>query len=194
MNDSSPTAAGPGPASAPAKGRKLGPPAFAISLMTLSGGACWLLYGGERVMAIAESNIAVLGEVMPRMVLGVLLFGLLTVLIPRDWVARNMGRDAGMKALVIATLAGSVAPGGPWVAYPLAVMLLRFGAEIGAVVAFLASWGLLNMNRWLVWEVSFLGEELASYRILAALPLPIVAGLLVRWLLPETSWPRVQRD
>ena len=73
-------------------------------------------------------------------------------------------------------------------------MLLRFGAEIGAVVAFLASWGLLNMNRWLVWEVSFLGEELASYRILAALPLPIVAGLLVRWLLPETRWPRVQRD
>jgi hypothetical protein len=31
-------------------------------------------------------------------------------------------------------------------------------------------------------------------RILAALPLPILGGLLIRQFWPETRWPRVERE
>lgn len=162
--------------------------------MTVTGGLCWLLYGWDTVVHVLIGDLDLMINVLPRMALGVLIFGLLTVLVPRDWVAKHMGRDSGWKGLIIGLLAGAVTPGGPWVIYPIAAMLVRFGAEAGAVVTFMMSWSLLGMNRFLVWEVSFLGEELAGMRMLAALPFPILAGIAVRLLWPERLWPRIQRD
>lgn len=177
----------------PAAKRPLGPPIFALSLMTVSGGLCWYLYGSETVWHILTQDWELMVNVLPRMALGVLIFGFLTVLVPRDWVAKHMGREAGWKGLFIGLVAGALAPGGPWVIYPIAAMLIRFGAEVGAVVTFTMAWSVLGMNRFLVWEVSFLGEDLASMRLLVALPIPIVAGLAVRWLWPERAWPRIER-
>jgi uncharacterized membrane protein YraQ (UPF0718 family) len=177
-----------------AKRRGRGPAIFALSLMTVTGSLCWILYGWETVHRVLFEDFELMVNVVPRMALGVLMYGLLTVLVPRDWVAKHMGRDAGVKGLIIGTLAGSITPGGPWVIYPVAAMLLRFGAEVGAVVAFIISWSVLGMNRFLVWEVSFLGEHMATMRILAALPLPILGGLMIRYFWPEIRWPRVDRE
>ncbi|MCA8929848.1 MAG: permease [Alphaproteobacteria bacterium] len=181
------------PAKPPAKPNRRGPAIFALSLMTVSGGLCWYLYGFDTVLRILTEDWGLMVTAVPRMALGVFIYGFLTVLVPRDWVAKHMGRDAGLKGIAIGLVAGALAPGGPWVIYPIAAMLIRFGAEVGAVVTFIMSWSVLGMNRFLVWEVSFLGEHLASMRLLAALPLPIVAGLLVRWLWPERVWPRIDR-
>jgi len=179
---------------APPKKRNRGPAIFALSLMTVTGSLCWILYGWETVEHVLVGDFDLMVNVLPRMALGVLTFGLLTVLIPRDWVAKHMGGDSGWKGLAIGLLAGAVAPGGPWVIYPLAAMLIRFGAEVGAVVTFMMSWSLLGMNRFLVWEVSFLGEDMAAMRLLVGLPFPILAGLTVRWLWKERQWPRIDRD
>lgn len=178
----------------PPKRKNRGPAIFALSLMVVSGGLCWFLYGWETVMQVLVDDYDLMINVLPRMALGVLIYGFLTVLIPRDWVAKHMGGDSGWKGLVIGLLAGAVAPGGPWVIYPLAVMLIRFGAEVGAVVTFMMSWSLLGMNRFLVWEVSFLGEDIAAMRLLVGLPFPILAGLAVRWFWKERQWPRVDRE
>ncbi|MGY9055609.1 MAG: permease [Alphaproteobacteria bacterium] len=176
------------------KKRSRGPQIFSLSLMVVSGSLCWYLYGMDTVTRVVTEDLDLMVQVLPRMALGVLLYGLLTVLVPRDWVAKHMGRDAGIKGILIGTLAGSLTPGGPWVIYPVAAMLVRFGAEVGAVVAFIIAWSVLGMNRFLVWEVSFLGEELASMRLLAVLPIPIIGGLLIRWLWPEAKWPRITRE
>jgi hypothetical protein len=56
------------------------------------------------------------------------------------------------------------------------------------------SWSLLGMNRFLVWEVSFLGEDMAAMRLLVGMPFPILAGLAVRWLWKERQWPRIDRE
>ncbi len=180
----------PKPAAPP---NRRGPAIFALSLMTVSGALCWILYGSDTVWRILTEDWDLMVNVVPRMALGVLIYGFLTVLVPRDWVAKHMGRDAGWKGIAIGLVAGALAPGGPWVIYPIAAMLIRFGAEVGAVVTFMMSWSVLGMNRFLVWEVSFLGEELASFRLLAALPVPIIAGLVVRWFWPERAWPRIDR-
>lgn len=179
---------------APPKKQNRGPAIFALSLMTVTGTLCWILYGWETVEHVLVGDFDLMISVVPRMALGVLTFGLLTVLVPRDWVAKHMGADSGWKGLAIGLLAGAVAPGGPWVIYPLAAMLIRFGAEVGAVVTFMMSWSLLGMNRFLVWEVSFLGEDMAAMRLLVGMPFPILAGLAVRWLWKERQWPRIDRE
>jgi len=61
----------------------------------------------------AKNSVAMLGFVIPRMVVAIVLAGLMQVLVPQDFVARHFGHSAGLRALLLATLAGMVTPGGP---------------------------------------------------------------------------------
>jgi uncharacterized protein len=47
-----------------------------------------------------------------------LLAGLMQVLMPEDFVSRHFGQAGGVRALLLATLAGVVTPGGPMVTVP----------------------------------------------------------------------------
>jgi uncharacterized membrane protein YraQ (UPF0718 family) len=82
--------------------------------------------------------------------------------------------------IVIATLAGAICPGGPITIYPVAAAFVAIGADTGATVAFITSWTLLGYARVLVWELPFFGVDFVLWRIVIALPLPIVAGILAR--------------
>ena len=62
----------------------------------------------------------------------------------------------------------------------MAGAFLVMGADAGAVVAFIVSWTLIGYTRALVWELPFFGSDFVLWRIIAALPLPIIAGLLAR--------------
>ena len=48
------------------------------------------------------------------------------------------------------------------------------------MVTFIVSWTLIGYTRALVWELPFFGPDFVIWRIVAALPLPIIAGLLAR--------------
>ncbi len=65
---------------------------------------------------------------------------------------------------------------------PIAAAMLGSGAGLGAVVAFLSSWALLSIHRFVAWEVPILGLRVALVRYAASLLLPLLAGLLVRAL------------
>jgi hypothetical protein len=55
---------------------------------------------------------------------------------------------------------------------------------MGATIAFITSWTLLGYTRALVWEIPFFGMDYVMWRTILALPLPIIAGLLARWIAP----------
>ena len=56
------------------------------------------------------------------------------------------------------------------------------GADAGALIAFISAWSLIGFNRLIVWELPLLGGEFTALRYIVCLPLPIVAGLIARWL------------
>ena len=62
----------------------------------------------------------------------------------------------------------------------MAGAFLAMGADAGAVVAFITSWTLIGYTRALVWELPFFGSDFVIWRIVAAVPLPIIAGILAR--------------
>ena len=110
-----------------------------------------------------------------------LVAGLAQKLVPQQWVARALGDDAGLRAILLASAAGIVTPAGPFVSMPIAAVMIRSGAGTGAVVAFLASWSLLAVHRLVAWEVPILGWRFALMRYAACIVLPILAGYLARW-------------
>lgn len=125
------------------------------------------------------SGLSLLGGVLPQLILGFLLAGLVTVLLPRDLLGRVVGEESGLLGLVIATAAGAATPGGPFLQFPLVAALMDGGAAPGPVAAYLTAWALLGWQRILIWELPLLGPGFAFSRIAVSLALPLVVGLLV---------------
>ncbi|MDB5317242.1 MAG: hypothetical protein JWO26_3005 [Rhodospirillales bacterium] len=128
--------------------------------------------------------------ILPSLVGGLLLAGALKQLVPAGALAKWMGAEAGLRGLVIATLAGMATPGGPMAAFPLVLVLAQAGADRGALVAFIFAWSLNGFQRLLIYEVPLLGTEFAMMRVLLTLPMPILAGWLsrlipIRWQPPK---------
>jgi len=111
-----------------------------------------------------------------------LVAGLAEKLVPREWVEAALGDEAGLRGILLATAAGAITPAGPFVSMPIAATMLRSGAGSGAVVAFVTSWSVLALHRFVAWEVPILGLRFALIRYAASLLLPVIAGLLVRAL------------
>ena len=90
--------------------------------------------------------------------------GLAQALLPREWIQGALGEESGVRGIVIASLAGAVTPAGPFVAMPIAAVLLRSGAAHAAVVAFVTGWAVLSLHRLVAWETPILGVRFAVLR------------------------------
>lgn len=148
----------------------------------VAGTLCLVLKGSAVFFEVLSHDLWLLATIAPKVLAGVLLAGLLTVLLPREQVARWMGARSGLKGLSLAALAGALLPGGPMMTFPLAVALGTAGADIGTATAFVSGWALLNVNRTLVWEMSFFDSDFVLLRYGLSLVLPVVLGWLARVL------------
>jgi uncharacterized membrane protein YraQ (UPF0718 family) len=147
--------------------------------------ACAAIYVGglPRLRDGITEGTGLIVSVAPQLALGFLMAGLATVLIPSSTVARAVGEGSGLQGILIATAAGALTPGGPFLQFPLVAALMRNGASEGAVAAYLTAWSLLGMQRVLVWELPVLGPTFASVRWGASLLVPIGVGLVVPLIL-----------
>lgn len=144
-----------------------------------------LLYiteGGGAVLGALRFDLLLLLQIFPIVVAGLLTGVLLRTLVPVSAWQIWLGRDSGLRGLVLATAGGAVTPGGPFACFPLALSLYRAGADIGVVVAYLTSWSTLAIARLLVFELPLLGWELTLAKVIVSLPLPIAAGFAARAL------------
>ncbi len=136
--------------------------------------------GQARFFEILTSDVHLFIDILPKVLAACLIAAFVAVLMPRETVLRWVGAESGFLGLVIATLAGVICPGGPITIFPVAAAFVAVGADVGAAVAFVTSWTLLGYSRALVWELPFFGVDFVVWRGIAAIPLPLVAGLLAR--------------
>lgn len=134
------------------------------------------------VVQTALGALGFLAVLLPKIGAGVVIAATIPVLIPRERISAWIGRDSGVRGLAAATLAGALLPGGPSMAYPLTASLMVSGADIGASLAFVTGWSLFNLNRTLIWELSFLPYDFVGIRVGLAMLTPILVGLAARAL------------
>ncbi|KMK65011.1 hypothetical protein [Puniceibacterium sp. IMCC21224] len=153
-----------------------------LGIAVLTGGACYLIRGPEAFSHALGRDGGLVLELLPRVCVALSIAALIWFLMPRDKISALVGTESGIKGLIIATIAGTVTPGGPSSAYALLAVLGVSGADRGAMVAYISAWAMLGLQRVLVWDLPFMGTEFALFRILITLPLPIIAGLIARRL------------
>src|SRR5262245_40925356 len=128
----------------------------------------------------ARSGRPMLWFFLPRSGPALILAGMLQVVIPQETVARYFGRQSGLMAILMASVAGVLTPGGPMVSVPLLVVLSNSGMALGPLVAYMTSWSLFGMQRIIAWEAPMMGWHFVLVRVIPSLAFPIIAGYLVK--------------
>jgi uncharacterized membrane protein YraQ (UPF0718 family) len=105
-----------------------------------------------------------------------------SILVPTETVVHWLGHEAGLRGLLVGTAAGALTPGGPFIAFPFLGVLLKGGASIGAVSAYLTAWARLGVHRVAAFEIPILGWRFVIIRLLASLCAPIVVGAVAQFL------------
>ena len=118
-------------------------------------------------------------EILPLLVFSFIVAGMVQVLVPQEFLSKWVGAESGMRGIVIGTVAGGLAPGGPYVSLPIAAGLLRSGSSVGTMVAFLTGWSLWAASR-LPMEVGILGWKFTLIRIASTFFFPPIAGLIAQ--------------
>jgi uncharacterized membrane protein YraQ (UPF0718 family) len=130
-------------------------------------------------LVAAKNGVAMFAVILPRLVPALLLAGLIQVLVPEAVVSRYFGREGGTRAILVATAAGMVTPGGPMVSVPFMVALAHSGAALPSLVAYMTSWSLFGIQRIIAWEAPLMGWRFVAVRVIPSLAFPVVAGWLV---------------
>jgi uncharacterized membrane protein YraQ (UPF0718 family) len=162
-----------------------------VAALSLGSAAYVLSRDGLPVSrAILVEDIELFLMILPKVAAGCLIGAFVRLLVPREIVVRWVGAGSGMRGLAVASAVGAIFPGGPFTIFPLAGAFMLSGADRGSAAAFVTAWLLLGVNRAIIWELPFFGTDVVMLRFLVSLPLPLLAGLLVRLgdrLFPETG-------
>jgi uncharacterized membrane protein YraQ (UPF0718 family) len=156
------------------------PMLLAFAALALAGLAWWR-GGPELALAGLVQGSTTLFSVVPLLIAAFLIAGLIQTLVTREMVTHWLGASAGWRGIALACLGGALIPGGPYVYYPVAAALLRAGAGLGVLVAFVTAKNLWSVTR-LPLEFALLGPRLTVVRLVATLILPPLLGFLAEIL------------
>jgi uncharacterized membrane protein YraQ (UPF0718 family) len=152
-----------------------------LSTFTIAAGvAVFLASGWQRTFEILVETFGFLALLSPKLGAGIFIAATLPLMLPREKVGRMIGKESGLRGLVVAVACGAALPGGPMMTFPVAAGLAAAGADLGAMIAFISGWSLLGLNRTLIWEFSFLPSDMVWTRYLLSVPVPVLLGLAVR--------------
>ena len=136
--------------------------------------------GGEHVVGLKSAG-NLLVQILPLLIFAFIVAGMIQVLIPRELIAKWVGVESGLRGILIGSVLGGLMPGGPMTSLPVAAGLLRVGASIGTMVAFLTGWSLLAFTR-LPMEIGIMGWKFALIRLACVFFFPPIAGLIANKL------------
>jgi len=115
-------------------------------------------------------------EVLPFLVIGFFLSGLINEFIPAGWVERHLG-GKGVRPLLYSTLVGTVLPICCIGALPVAISLHQKGARLGPVLSFLVATPATSISALLVCY-GLLGIKFTVYIFFAVIVMGLIIGII----------------
>jgi len=132
--------------------------------------------GGEHILGLKSAGNLLI-QIVPLLIFAFIIAGMIQVLVPQEMISKWVGAESGFRGILIGTVVGALTPGGPFVSLPIAAGLLRAGASMGTMVAFMTGWSLLAFSR-LPLEIGLLGWQFTLIRLACTFFFPPIAGLI----------------
>ena len=140
---------------------------------------------GEHILGLKSAGNLLL-QIIPLLIFAFIVAGMIQNLIPKEMISKWVGAESGFRGILIGTALGGITPGGPYVTMPIAAGLLRTGAGLGTMVAFITSWSLIAVAR-LPMEVGLMGWKFTLIRLACTFFFPPIAGLIANRLFSGVS-------
>jgi len=128
---------------------------------------------------IIIKGAALLVELLPYWLIGMLIAGSLAVFVSWETVRKKMGYG-GFKANLMAITAGSIIPICSCGIVPVLVGMLEAGVPLGPSLAFLIAAPMLNIPTVFL-TAGLLGRKLALARIIGVFAIAMIVGTIVTW-------------
>ena len=132
--------------------------------------------GGEHILGLKTAGSLLL-QIAPLLIFAFIVAGMIQHLVPTGIISKWVGAESGFRGILIGTAIGGIMPGGPMTSLPLAAGLLRVGASVGTMVAFMTGWSLLAFAR-MPLEIGIMGWKFALIRLVCVFFFPPIAGLI----------------
>jgi len=133
-----------------------------------------------------KTAVKMFWQIIPILIAAFIIAGMVQALIPREFIIRWLGKEAGFKGILFGTLAGGLTPGGPFVSFPIIASIYKSGAGIGTVVAYITAWSLVAVGR-LPYEISLISPKFAAIRLACTFFFPPIAGLIAQFFFSKVA-------
>lgn len=111
------------------------------------------------------------------------IIGLIQVWLSPQTLSRVLGKEAGWKRFILASVVPIFIGGSLFTIFPLLKTLREKGASVAAILAFITAWG--GKAPLLPLEIHFLGWRFAVARISLIIPFAIVMGWLGEFIIEK---------
>ena len=115
-------------------------------------------------------------EVIPAVIVGFLISGIIHEFVPTKWVKKHLG-SSGIKPIFYSTLIGTVLPICCWGSLPVALSFYKKGSRLGPILAFLVATPATSVSALIV-SYRLLGLQFTVYIAFSVIIMGLVTGIL----------------
>ncbi|MEA1987479.1 MAG: permease [Candidatus Marinimicrobia bacterium] len=137
----------------------------------------------EKIIDTSISYFIQMAKVFPAVLI---LMGLFSVWISKEFVMKHLGESSGVKGIIVAFILGALPTGPMFVAFPMAQGLIRKGASITNIVIFLSAWACIKLPQELI-ELQFLGIEFMLARLGMTIIFVTIMGIIINKLMNKNQ-------
>ena len=105
-----------------------------------------------------------------------ILIGLFEVWVKKETIVKHLGKDGGFKSYVWVFVLAAPLAGGLLPSFPIAYSLYKKGARLSVISVFLGAVGVGRLPM-IFFESTFLGWKFSLIRIIASIPMVVIAGI-----------------
>jgi len=145
------------------------------------------LFDYEPGVRAGREFVDVMIEMLKILPCAFILIALFEQWVKQETVVRHLGDGCGVRGYLWALLLGSMVIGGLYVAFPLAYTLREKGASLKVIFSFLGFAGVCRIPMTL-FEVSFMGFKFTLIRLVVAIFLMLIAGIVIGGFLEKKGY------
>lgn len=118
-----------------------------------------------------------------------ILTALLDLWMPKEKIMQYLGKEAGIKGLILSFVIGSISAGPIYAAFPMCVMLHKKGASIRNIIIILSSWAVIKVPM-LLNEAKYLGLQFMALRWTLTVAAIIVFSWIASRIVKDEDLPK----
>ncbi len=163
---------------------------IAMAIVIIASAVVLLVFPNKSgpVLNISKNYFLELAWVLPAVIV---IIGLFSVWVSNETVVKYIGRSSGAKGIFFSIVLGMLPTGPIYIAFPLAVALLKKGAKISNIIIFISAWACIKLPQELM-EIQFLGIEFTLLRLALTIIFVVLMGIIIEKIIVFTDRKKIR--